>query len=222
MAVGIPENLDFEQAAAVPEVFLTGHDAIEARAMLRPGERVLIHAVGGGVGSAAVQVAHAMGCTVFGTSRTPEKLQQAAPLGLDVGIDTSRDDFAEVVRRETAGAGVHAVIDHLGAPALAANFDCLTVRGRLVLVGLLGGSKTPIDLSVLLRKRITVVGTTLRARPLEEKIEATRRFAERVVPWLRRGVVRPVIDRVFPLDEARAALERLESNAGFGKVILMF
>jgi NADPH:quinone reductase len=220
LAVPIPDTLGFEAAAAVPEVFLTAHDALETRAGLRPGERVLIHAVGGGVGTAAAQLAHAMGCTVFGTSRTARKLEKAAALGLDVGIRSDEEDFAEVVQRRTAGAGVHAVIDHLGAPALSGNLAALAPLGRLVLVGLLGGSEAQIDLRMLLSKRITVVGTTLRARPLEEKIAATRRFAEQVVPWLQRGLVRPVVDRVFALEDVRAAVQRLASNEGFGKVIL--
>lgn len=220
MVVPIPSNLDFEQAAAVPEVFMTAHDALETQGEVRPGERVLIHAVGSGVGTAAVQLARASGCTVLGTSRTAEKLALARELGLDVPIHPLSEDFAEVARRHTGGSGVDLVIDFLGAPALAGNLAALTTRGRLVLVGLLGGGTASIELTTLLRKRLTVVGTTLRARPLEEKIAVTRRFAERVVPWLERGLVRPIVDRVFPFDDVRTAQARLESNVGFGKVVL--
>lgn len=222
MAVPIPANLDFEAAAAVPEVFLTAIDALDARAGLKSGERVLIHAIGGGVGSAAVQLAHAMGCTVFGTSRTAGKLHRAADfgLGLDVPIDSARDDFVEVIARETRGEGVHVVVDHLGGPAFEGNVAALATLGRLVVVGLLAGPMATVDLATLMRKRITVVGTTLRARPVEEKVAATRMFAERVVPWLARGVVRPVVDRVYPFEAVREAQERVRSNLGFGKVIL--
>jgi putative PIG3 family NAD(P)H quinone oxidoreductase len=222
MAVPIPANLDFEAAAAVPEVFITAHDALESRACIRPGERVLIHAIGGGVGSAAVQLARAMGCTVFGTSRTADKLEQALAigLGLDVAIDATKDDFAEAVDRATAGAGVHAIIDHLGGPALEGNLKALALKGRMVVVGLLGGSVGTIDLGLVLRKRLTIVGTALRSRPFEEKVAATRAFAERVVPWLERGVVRPLVDRVYALDEVARAHERVRSNLGFGKVVL--
>lgn len=220
LAVPIPPNLDVTQAAAVPEVFITAHDALVTQANGRPGERVLIHAVGGGVGSAAAQVAHAMGCTVFGTSRSAEKLRLAAPLGVDVGIDTSREDFAAVVRDRTGGEGVPVLIDLLGAPALEGNLASLAVRGRWVLVGLLGGTRASMDLNALLRKRISIVATTLRARPLEEKIAATRSFATTVVPWLGRGLVRPVVDRVYPLDQIHAAQERMESNEGFGKIVI--
>ena len=220
MAVPIPPNLDFAQAAAVPEAFITAHDALLTQGRLDPGGRVLIHAVGSGVGTAAVQVAHAMGCTVFGTSRTAAKLERARDLGLDQGIDTTVEDFVAAVRSRTNGAGVDVVIDVLGAPALAGNLAALTTRGRLVLVGLLGGTSAPFDLNLMLRKRLTIVGTTLRARPLEEKLAATRRFAELVVPWLARGVVRPVVDSVHAFEDVRDAQARMESNEVFGKVIL--
>jgi putative PIG3 family NAD(P)H quinone oxidoreductase len=220
LAVPIPPDLDLDQAAAIPEAFITAHDALRTQGNLEPGGRVLIHAVGSGVGTAAVQVAHAMGCTVFGTSRTAAKLERARELGLDHGINTSVEDFATVIRSHTGGAGVDVVIDFLGGPALVGNLAALANRGRLVLVGLLGGHAAPLDLNVMLRKRLTIVGTTLRARPLEEKIAATRRFAEQVVPWLARGLVRPVVDSVYPFEAVREAQARMESNEVFGKVIL--
>jgi putative PIG3 family NAD(P)H quinone oxidoreductase len=221
MAAPIPPTLDdFVEAAAVPEAFITAHDALLTQGRLDPGTRVLIHAVGSGVGTAAVQIAHAMGCTVFGTSRTSAKLDRARDLGLDHPIDTATEDFAAVVRSRTDGAGVDVVIDFLGGPALAGNMAALTTRGRLVLVGLLGGHNAPIDLNMMLRKRLTITGTTLRARPIEEKLAATRRFADQVVPWLARGLVRPVVDSVFAFDEVREAQRRMESNEVFGKVVL--
>jgi NADPH2:quinone reductase len=220
LAVPIPANLSFEEAAAVPEVFITAHDALVTQAGLEPGERVLVHAAGSGVGSAAVQVAHAMGCTVFSTSRSPEKLEQAASLGLDVGIDTTQDDFAEIIHQRTGGAGVEVVLDLIGASALAGNLAALAPKGRLVLVGLLGGGTATIELTTLLRKRLTIVATTLRARPIEEKIAATLRFATSIVPWLERGRVRPIINRVFAFDDVRAAQARMDSNVGFGKIVL--
>jgi len=220
MAVPIPTHLDFVEAAAVPEVFLTAHDALVTQGRLGPGERVLIHAVGSGVGTAAAQLAHAMGCTVFGTARTAGKLEQARSLGMDVAIDTSHEEFAEVVRRETSGEGVQVVLDLLGADALAGNLRALAPRGRLVLVGLLGGREAALDLGLMLAKRLTVIGTTLRARPLEEKIAVTRLFASQVIPWFQRGFVRPVVDSVFPFQAVRDAHSRMASNQTFGKVIL--
>jgi NADPH:quinone reductase len=220
MAVMIPPNIDFTEAAAVPEAFITAHDALLNQGRLAPGESVLIHSAGSGVGTAAVQIAHAMGCTVLGTSRTADKLERLKVLGLDHGIDTSRHQFPEVVHRETKGRGVNLVIDLLGGAVLAANLDALGLKGRLVLVGLLAGTSGTLDLNLMLRKRITVVGTTLRARAIEEKITATWRFANEISPWLERGLVRPVVDSVFPFEEFHAAQQRLESNEVFGKVIL--
>jgi NADPH:quinone reductase len=220
LAVPIPSNLDFVEAAAVPESFLTAHDALVTQGRLGSGARVLIHAVGSGVGTAAVQIAHAMGCTVFGTSRSANKLVQAAALGLDVPIESIHQDFAEVVNQKTSGQGVQVILDLVGASAFAGNLAALAPRGRLVLVGLLGGQAAHINLGLMLRKRLTVVGTILRGRPLDEKIAATRLFATQVVPWLECKMVRPVVDSVFSFEEVRAALERLESNQVFGKVIL--
>ena len=220
MAVPIPANLDFEQAGAVPEVFITAHDAIATQARTRPGETVLIHAVGSGVGTAALQIARAMGCKVFGTSRTPAKLVKAAELGLDLGIETPGENFAEVVMANTDGRGVDVVIDLVGAPVFAENVKAMAVCGRIVVVGLLGGGTGTVNFSDLMRKRLQVIGTTLRARALEEKIVATRQFAETVVPWLARGSVHPVVDQVFAFADVRSAQARLEANLGFGKVVL--
>jgi NADPH2:quinone reductase len=220
MAVPIPPNIDFVEAAAVPEAFITAHDALLAQGRLAPGESVLVHAAGSGVGTAAIQIAHVIGCPVFGTSRTAGKLDRLKSLGLDFGIDTSRDNFAEVVLTETKGRGVNVLIDLLGGAVLAGNLAAVAPRGRLVLVGLLAGTSGSLDLNLMLRKRLTIVGTTLRARPLEEKIAATSRFAAELLPWLARGLVRPVVDSIFPFDNFHGAQARMESNELFGKVIL--
>jgi NADPH2:quinone reductase len=220
MAVIIPPNLDFVQAAAVAEAFITAHDALLNQGRLAPGECVLVHAAGSGVGTAVVQIAHAMGCPIFGTSRTSDKLERLKSFGLHLGIDTSRENFAEVVLTETKGRGVSVLIDLLGGAVLGGNMAALATRGRLVLVGLLAGTSGSLDLNLMLRKRITIVGTTLRARPIEEKIAATLRFAGEVCPWLERGLVCPVVDSVFPFAEFHAAQARMESNGVFGKVIL--
>jgi len=216
----IPDGLDFVQAAAVPEAFITAHDALTAQGGLAPGETVLIHAVGGGVGTAAVQIARAMGCATIGTSRTLEKLDHARALGLDVGVHSPSGEFAVAVKRHTGGEGAPVILDMLGAKALSENLKAVARKGRIVALGLLTGGKAEIDLNALLAHRATIVGTTLRGRPLEEKIAATRLFAASVVPWLERGVVKPVVDSVFPLEDVRGAHERLASNASFGKVVL--
>jgi NADPH:quinone reductase-like Zn-dependent oxidoreductase len=205
---------------AVPEAFITASDALFTQAGLASGERVLIHAVGSGVGTAAVQLARAAGCTVIGTARGPDKLDRCAPLGLDLGIDTSRQDFAEAVAEHTDGRGVHVCIDFVGGPYLGKNLAALAPKGRLVLVGLLGGARADIGLGLVLGKRLRIVGTVLRARPLEEKGAATQLFAERVVPQLARGLIRPVVDRAFPLEALAKAHRYMESDRNFGKIVL--
>jgi NADPH:quinone reductase len=220
MVVMIPPNIDFVEAAAVPEAFITAHDALLTQGSLAPGETVLIHAAGSGVGTAAVQVGHAMGCLVAGTSRTADKLERLRALGLAHGINTAHESFTEVIDGATKGVGVNVVIDLIGGAVLAGNLAALATRGRLVLVGLLAGSTASLDLKLMLHKRLKIVGTTLRARPLEEKIAATMRFANEIGPWLARGLVCPVVDSVYPFEEFHAAQERMESNQVFGKVIL--
>ena len=219
----IPDNLDWAEAAAVPEVFITAHDALFTQAGLEMGERLLVHAAGSGVGTAAIQLAHAAGAFVCGTSRTPDKLERARAYGLDeaivVGDDPAR--FALAVREWTRGAGVQVILDLVGAPYLAANLDALAPRGRLMLVGTTAGARASLDFGIVMQKRLRITGTVLRARSAEEKARATRRFAAHVVPLLSRALVRAVVDRIYTMDEVRAAHERLESNASFGKIVLM-
>lgn len=219
----VPPNLSLVEAAAVPEVFVTAHDALFTRAGLRTGERVLVHAAGSGVGTAAVQLARAAGAgAVYGTARTPEKLERAREFGLDEGVAVGEDPrvIASAVRGWTKGEGVNVVVDLVGASYLAANLDALGRRGRMVLVGTVGGASAALDFGVVMSKRLTLVGTVLRARSAEEKARAVRRFAAEVVPLLERGLVRPVLDSAHPLADAPAAYARLESNATFGKVVL--
>ena len=217
--VPIPEGLDFPTAAAIPEVFITAHDALFTQGRLAPGERVLIPAVGSGVGTAAVQLARAVGATVYGTARSVDKLERARELGLDVAIDTSREDLVEALARQAPG-GVNLIIDFIGAAALESNLRVLALKGRLVQVGLLGGARATLDLRIVQGKRLTIVGTVLRSRPLEEKIDATRRFAEQVLPLLSRGTVRPILDRAFPLAQLAEAHRAMEDNVNFGKIVI--
>ncbi|HEX8503027.1 MAG TPA: NAD(P)H-quinone oxidoreductase [Pyrinomonadaceae bacterium] len=219
----IPDGLSFEEAAAVPEVFITAHDALFTQAGLRTGERVLIHAVGSGVGTAAVQLARAAGAgAVYGTARTPGKIERAREFGLDEGAVVGGEPgaFAVAVRGWTGGAGVNVVLDLVGASYLDANLDALAPRGRLLLVGTLGGAGAPLDFRRVMGKRLRIIGTVLRARSTEEKAAAVRRFAAEVVPLLALGRVRPVLDGTFGLEEVSAAYARLESNETFGKVVL--
>ncbi|HYN84872.1 MAG TPA: NAD(P)H-quinone oxidoreductase [Pyrinomonadaceae bacterium] len=219
----IPPNLSYEEAAAVPEVFITAHDALFTQAGLAAGESVLIHAVGSGVGTAAAQLARASGAAgVYGTARTADKIERAREYGLDDGFVVGRDpsEFAAWARERTGGRGVNVVLDLVGASYLAANLEALAARGRLMLVGTMAGASAPLDFGAVMRKRLRLTGTVLRARSTEEKARAVRLFAAHVVPLLARGRLRPVIDSTFDLDAVRAAHERLESNATFGKVVL--
>lgn len=216
----VPHNLSWEEAAAIPEVFLTAYDALFTQLDIHSGERLLIHAVGSGVGTAAVQLARIAGVTTIGTSRTAGKLQRALELGLDVAIDASREDWAVRVERDTGGEGVNAVLDLVGGDYLAANLRVLAPKGRAIVVGTVAGARIELDLVLLLRKRLRLIGTVLRSRPLEEKIALAREFSDRVLPLLASGRVRPVIDRVFPFREVREAHRQMEANATFGKVVL--
>jgi putative PIG3 family NAD(P)H quinone oxidoreductase len=218
----VPDNLDWIEAAAVPEAFVTAHDALFTRGGLTLGEAALVHAAGSGVGLAAAQLARAAGARVYGTARTADKLERARAYGLDGGVAVAGDPavFADFVRGRTGGAGVDLVLDLVGASYLAANLDALAPLGSLVMVGTMGGAVAPLDLSLVMRKRLRLAGTVLRARSTEEKARAVGLFAARVVPLLARGAVRPVVDSVYRLAEVRAAHERMESNASFGKIVL--
>lgn len=219
----VPENLDWAEAACVPEAFITAHDALFTQARLQMGERVLVHAAGSGVGLAAIQLAHAAGAIVYGTSRTPEKLERAREYGLDeaVAIEDDPSRVAEAVREWTKGVGVEVILDLVGAKYLAANLDALALKGRLLFVGTTAGANAPLDFSLVMRKRLKIIGTVLRSRSTEEKARATRRFSAHVLPLLQRGLVRPVIDKIYNMEDVRAAHERLESNESFGKIVLM-
>lgn len=216
----VPEGLGDEDAAAVPEAFMTAYDALVTRGRLTPGERVLVHAAGSGVGTAGIQIARALGCFVVGTSRTQDKLDRCQALGLGAGIVPKQGRFADEVRRVTGGAGVDVVLDLVGGAYVAEGLQACAVGGRLVLVGLTAGATAELNLRELLSKRIELIGTVLRARPLEEKIAVARVLARNLSPWLASGTLRPIVDRVFPLGEAAAAHAYVASDASFGKVLL--
>ena len=218
----IPQNLDWTRAAAVPEVFITAHDALFTRASLQSGETVLVHAAGSGVGTAAIQLSRAAGASVFGTSRDADKLARARRYGLNGSVVVGSDPviIAESVHGWTGGKGVDVVLDLVGAAYLEANLKSLGTLGRMVLVGTTSGSKATLDFSLVMTKRVTMVGTVLRGRTPEEKAIATRQFAKHVIPLLASGVVEPVVDSTFKLDDVRKAHLRLESNETFGKVVL--
>lgn len=222
----VPTQLSWAEAGAMPEVFITAHDALFTRAGLQMGDRVLVHAAASGVGTAAVQLAHAVGATVYGTSRNADKLNRMRELklGMDesVAVGDAPAKFVEAVQKWTNGAGVDVILDLVGGSYFPPSLEALSIRGRIISVGTTAGAKSEIDLDLLKRKRAAIIGTMLRTRSIEEKADATRRFAAAVLPLVSRGSIRPVIDRVYPIDQVRDAHERLESNPSFGKIVLTF
>jgi putative PIG3 family NAD(P)H quinone oxidoreductase len=222
MLLRVPEGMSLEDAGAIPEAGVTSHDALFTLGGLRPGWPVLVHAVGSGVSTAAVQIAKAAGATVIGTSRTEEKLERARALGMDHGVLVGKEEprFADEVKRLTGRRGCPLVLDFIGAPYAAENLAALAPGGRIVVIGTMGGAKPTVDLSLLMRARATIVGTVLRPRPLEEKIAASQAFARDVLPLVAAGRVKPVVDAVLPAARVREAHERMERNESFGKIVL--
>lgn len=216
----IPDALDFTAAAAIPEAFITAYDAMIDQARLGAGNVVLVSAVGSGVGTAAVQIARAVGARSIGTSRSADKLERAKNLGLDHGLVPEEGRFAQAVLELTGGRGADVIMELVGGSYVKDDMDCLAPRGRIVMVGLLAGNAVELDLGKLLFKRGTLLGTSLRARPLEEKIAVAQTFARHVVPLFAAKKLAAVIDRIFPLAEAGSAHAYMASNQVFGKVVL--
>ena len=221
--VAVPPNVEWTPAGAIPEVFITAYDALQ-QAGFKAGNNVLIHAVGSGVGLAATQLVRALGGRPFGTSRTADKIQGAKGFGLEAGYTVSDPSsltgLATFATNVTGGSGFDVVLDLNGGPYFAASLEAMAMRGRIILIGGVAGGKAEVDLYQILRKRLHVIGTVLRARSLEEKIAITTTFGQEVVPLLAMGTIQPVIDSVFPLEQIALAHQRLESNETFGKVVL--
>lgn len=208
-AVPVPAGWSMVEGAAALESYLTAFDALFERADARPGERVLVHAVGSGVGIATVQLARAAGMVTYGTSRTPEKLDRAVALGLHHPVPSGG-----------ALPEVDVVIDLVGGRGVEASVLALAPRGRLVVVGLLGGVTSALPLGVILSRRLRVEGTVLRSRPIEEKIALAQAFRARGLPLL--GEARPAVDAVFPATSAADAHRRMEANDSFGRIVLIW
>ncbi len=224
MLLRVPEGMSLEDAGALPEAGMTAHDAMFTIGGLRPGATVLIHAVGSGVATAALQIARAAGALTIGTSRTADKLEKARALGLDHGILVGKEEpkFADEVKRLTGRRGAAVILDFIGGSYAAENIASLAPGGRIVVIGTMGGPKVQLDLGLLMRARGSITGTVLRPRPLEEKIAATQAFARDVLPLIAAGKVKPVVDCVLPAARAREAHERMEKNDSFGKIVLAF
>lgn len=216
----VPDTFTDVEAAAVPEVFLTAYDAVCLQAGLTTSETLLVHAAASGVGTAAVQLARLFGARVLGTSRTAEKLEGLDALGLSFGIVPDEGRFADQVNTVTEGRGADVILDLVGGAYLAEDLGAVAMKGRIMLVGLVGGGEGTLPLRRLLARRARITGTVLRARPLEEKAALTQSFRRAILPHLAAGRLRTVIDRTFPADQIREAHAHMEANANVGKIVV--
>lgn len=218
LLVRLPEDWDFTKAAAFPEVFYTAFVNLFMEAQLQPGESVMIHGGASGVGTAAIQLARAAGCRVAITAGTPAKRTRCLELGAELAIDYREADFAEVAQERLGGVDV--VLDISGGAYLERNLRALKLKGRLVLIALLGGPAAPIDLGLVLRKRLRLIGSLLRSRSLEEKTDIVQQFEARFWPLLVAGRMAPVIEAVLPITQVAEAHQLLAENRNIGKVVL--
>jgi NADPH:quinone reductase len=219
-AMRVPPGMTLHEAAAVPEVFVTAWDALYKQAALQPGERCLIHAVTSGVGTAATQLCAVLGATSFGTSRSPEKLVRSMSYGLHHGVIPKEKNFSDNLLALTEGKGVHVVLDAVGVDYFHETLRCMAPLGRLVLIGLMGGAHGELSLAPIVTKRLSIMGSTLRARPLEDKCLIAQEFERTILPLFTRGLLRPVVDAVLPMSNIRDAHTKMERNETFGKLVL--
>lgn len=218
----VPDRLDLVTAGGIPEVFVTAHDALVTQAGTAAGEVVLVHAVGSGVGTAGLQLAKALGATVVGTARTADKLERCRDLGLDHAVVAPHelDPFALAEEITEVAGPVDVVLELVGGPYVAADVRAAALRGRIVVIGAMGGPRCELEVALLMVKRLCMMGTVLRSRSTEEKTAATVAFANDVVPLLAAGTVDPVVAATFPLDAAQDAYDLLASDTTFGKVVI--
>lgn len=219
MAIPIPGGMSFEEAAAIPEAFLTAQEGLFGLGGLEPGQTVLVHAAAGGVGSAGVQLARLAGGRVIATAGSAEKLELVKRLGADLCVNYKTQDFA-VEAKKFAPLGVNLVLDFVGGSYWDKHAQCLAIGGRCVVIGVLGGAMANVNLALLLMKRHQILGLVMRSRPLVDKIRITQQFIRHNLPHFPTGDLKPVLDEVFPLVQAQQAHERMEANANSGKIIL--
>jgi putative PIG3 family NAD(P)H quinone oxidoreductase len=220
MLMPIPQDWSYEQAAAIPEVFFTGFVNLFIEAGLQDGETVLIHGGASGVGTASIQLAREAGCPVFITAGTDEKTAYCRDLGAELAINYNEEDFAERVLAYTDGQGVDVILDMVAAAYLERNIRLLKQKGRLVFISLLSGTKAEIDLGAVLRRRLRLMGSTLRPRPVAEKVDIKEQFMDRFWPKLVDGTIQPIIDSVYPIEQAEQAHRQMSENKNIGKIIL--
>ena len=220
MAMRVPNDMTFAQASAIPEVFLTAYLNLFTLGKLQASETALIHAGASGVGSAAIQLVRAASATAIATAGRPDKLAFCRDLGAALAINYSEENFADRVLEFTHGKGVDVILDFVGAPYWNDNLRTLAMNGRLMLIGMLGGSQGQLDLGAIMGKRATITGTTLRRTPLDQKVALTKAFVEFAMPRFATGELRPIIDQVYALRDAAEAHRRMEANQNIGKIVL--
>lgn len=219
-ALPVPESLSLEEAAAVPEVFLTVFLNVFQLGALPAAGRVLVHGGGSGIGTAAIQMVKAAGGWIAVTAGSDPKCERCRQLGADLAINYRSRDFAAEIAEAGEGRGVDVVLDSIGGPYLKSNLKCLATDGRLVVIGLMGGAKAEIALGELLVRRLQVIGSTLRARPVSEKAALVAAFQDRFGGDLAEGRIRPIIDRVLPLEKVAEAHRAMKASEHFGKIVL--
>lgn len=218
-AMAVPAGMDLADAAAIPEVFITAWDALVLQGGLTSGRWAMVHAGASGVGTAAIQICRAIGARVIVTC-SAGKVQACSDLGADVVVDYGSRDFVEAAREATGGAGVDVILDVVGGDYVERNVAALAVKGRIIQVGVMAGKPVPFNVGALLGKRATITGTVLRARPLEEKIAVSRRFAAEMLPLFSDGTLRPVVDSTYMLESIGEAHVHMASNANVGKIVI--
>lgn len=222
MAMVIPSNLDFIQAAAIPEVFLTAQTCLFQLGDLKKSESILIHAGGSGVGTAAIQMAKYIGAKVFITAGSEKKLQKCGELGADFAINYKTQDFFTEIKKINNDKGVDVILDPVGADYFEKNIQLLNVEGRIIQVAKMSGDDAKFSIGRLIMKRLQIKGNSMRSRSLEEKRAITKIFKEKWLPLITEGKIKPIIDSTFPIKDVQKAHEYMESNQNFGKIILTF
>ena len=220
LLIPVPPGWTFLEAACLPEVYLTAYVNIFMEAGFQPGETILIHGGASGVGTAAIQMAKGAGGRVITTAGRPDKVETCRDQGADLAINYRTEDFVARTQEFTEGEGVDVILDMVGAEYLARNISLLKVKGRLVFIATLGGAEAMVDIRQLMGKRARLIGSVLRARPVEEKAEIIRRFRQQFWDQVDEGSIRPVIDKVMPVADAHAAHERLRAYENIGKIVL--
>jgi len=221
MLMPVPGRLSLAEAAAIPEAWFTAYLNLFVEGSLKPGERLLVHAAASGVGTAAIQLAKRAGCSVIATARSEKKCETLSALGADLVVDTSRQEFLSKIEAKFGKDSVDLVLDSVGGPLFSPNIRALRRGGRIVLIASMAGPGAEIDLRAVLAKRLRIIGSTLRSRPLEEKVALTQAFVRDVLPAFEDGSLAPVIDCAYPLRNAAEAHRRMAANENVGKIVLL-